>query len=120
MLLRSLTGLTAALFLSGCDFPGSPVAIRLEEAKSSAASDIVFLEMISAREIRIGEKVTTPDALLTDLKTYLGEREPEDVRILVQPDPSVAYEDVVVVFNTLQDAGYTRIGLIKPESSTEQ
>lgn len=120
MRLRSLMVIAAALVLSGCDVPGSPTTVRLEEANSSVASDIVFLEMISAREIKLGEKITTPEKLLGNLKAELGDRKPEDVRILIKPNPGVSYEGFVVVLKILQDAGYTRIGIINSELTSEQ
>lgn len=69
--------------------------------------------MVSAHEIRIGEKVATPETLPSELKASLGDRKPGDVRVLIRSNPAIPYEDFMAVLNIVYDAGITRVGIIK-------
>ncbi|MBP2157607.1 MULTISPECIES: biopolymer transporter ExbD [Asticcacaulis] len=116
MLLRSLTVIAAALLLSGCNSLAIPADKQLEGTQG----DTRLVEMLPDGRMRIGDRLTTPEALVADLRSAMGERKPEDMRILIQSSSDVPYDRFQTVLKILQDAGFTRVGLVTAGLISEQ
>ena len=72
---------------------------------------------VHAAGVSIVDKPTSLQYLAADLATKLGKPNPTEEQIMLRADPDVRYEQFMTVLNTLQDAGYYKLGLISEDLS---
>ena len=74
--------------------------------------DPVFINVEQDRKLYIGARETSIDTLAYDIGAALGGPNPTDEQVMIRANRYVPYKDFMEVLNTLQTAGYLKIGLI--------
>ena len=76
--------------------------------------DPVFINVEQDKKIYIGAKETSMDTLIYDITAALSvdSANPRDEQVMIRANRYVPYKDFMEVLNTLQTAGYLKIGLI--------
>jgi biopolymer transport protein ExbD len=72
----------------------------------------VYISIQQAGSIYIGDTRTELSDLGGDLRTRIGQRNPEKERIFIRADKNVLYGDFMGVMNQLQDNGFYSVALI--------
>src|SRR5690606_14769113 len=100
------------------------VSIRLDfppatppENPTEIPKEPTFISIQKTGSVFIGEKQTTPETLVADLRTIIGGSAPEEERIFIRADADVLYGSFMEVMNTLQDNGFFKIGLLGEDIS---
>lgn len=79
------------------------------------ASEPIYIS-VQESGLYIGDQPTTPDTLVTDLKTRIGPgTAPGDSRIFVRADADVPYEDFMAVMGALKSNKFEKVGLISED-----
>jgi TonB system transport protein ExbD (group 1) len=73
----------------------------------------VYVTLSQDLTVSIGETVTTPDTIGTDL--FNATRGDTNARIFVRGDKRVAYGDLMNVLDVLRTAGFRRVALVSVE-----
>ena len=76
--------------------------------------DPVFINVEQDKKIYIGARETSMDQLINDITAALSvdSANPRDEQVMIRANRYVPYKDFMEVLNTLQTAGYLKIGLI--------
>jgi biopolymer transport protein ExbD len=76
--------------------------------------DPVFINVEQDHKLYIGAKETSLDTLIYDITAALSvdSTNPRDEQVMIRANRYVPYKDFMEVLNTLQTAGYLKIGLI--------
>jgi len=78
----------------------------------------VFITVQKGEKLNIAGTPTTPTTLVADLEKAMAESNPESAknftneRVMIRADRDVRYAEFMDVLNTLQGAGFIKIGLI--------
>ncbi len=101
--------------------PTATVSIKLDLPPAKAPptaekkKDPIFISVMGPEDIYVGpNKVTLtqlPDAVLAALQSPT----PYEERVLIRGDKDIEYGDFVAVLNTLQQNGFTKVGLINED-----
>jgi biopolymer transport protein ExbD len=101
--------------------PTATVSIKLDlpPAKAPPTNEVkkdpIFISVMGKEDIYVGpNKVTLeqlPDAVLSALQSST----PYEERVLIRGDKDIQYADFVSVLNTLQQNGFTKVGLINED-----
>jgi len=76
--------------------------------------DPVFINVEQDHKLYIGARETSLDTLIFDITAALSadSANPRDEQVMIRANRYVPYKDFMEVLNTLQTAGYLKIGLI--------
>ncbi len=77
--------------------------------------DPVFITIQDSGSIFVVDDQTTLDTLISDLTAAVGGVNPSDERVFVRAQPDVQYQQFMEVMNTLQGAGWYKVGLLNED-----
>ncbi len=97
--------------------PTATVSIKLDVPPATPSQNHdtkkpVFISVMGPEDIYIGANKTSLATLPQDVAAALQSPDPTNERILIRGDKDIQYDDFVKVLNTLQQNGYTKVGLI--------
>lgn len=72
----------------------------------------VYISVKEDGRVYIGDGLTQPGQIGTDLNRLIGRRSPADERIFIRGDKGVRYGTFMEVMNELQDSGYYSVALV--------
>ena len=103
--------------------PLATVAIKIDLPPATPPHDVhpkkpTFISLRENGMILIVDKLTTLDALPTDLAAKLDVPDPKNQTILIRADRLVRYRDFMSVVNVLQATGYYKVALINEDLSS--
>jgi biopolymer transport protein ExbD len=103
------------IFMVAAPLASVNVKIELPPAQAKAAKappKLVYLSIKKDGGIYVGDKVTDLDSLGDDLRTAVGGKDPQSMRIFIRGDKDMEYQDFMGVVDKLQDNGFFSVALM--------
>ena len=102
--------------LSTVDLPVDlPTSTATPQKKPDKPKEPVYISIQDSGSIFIAEQQTTIETLAADVCVKVGN--PTEEVVMIRADGDVRYEQFMNILNTLQDAGYYKVGLISEDLS---
>ena len=77
--------------------------------------DPVFITIQDSGSIFVVDQQSTIETLIGDLTAAVGGAAPAEERVFVRAQPDVQYQQFMEVMNTLQGAGWYKVGLLNED-----
>lgn len=78
----------------------------------------IYISIQESGDVFIGDYPTSLASMGADMKTQIGERDPENERIFIRCDRKTRYADFMQVMNALQDNGFYSVALVGEDGNT--
>jgi TonB system transport protein ExbD (group 1) len=108
------------IFMVAAPLATVSVAVDLPPAIAPATPNPpkpIYISIQSSGALFIGDFPTSLGNMGSDLRTQIGNRNPEKERIFIRADKQVIYGDFMGVMNTLQDNGFYSVALIGTDTN---
>ncbi|WP_140985556.1 ExbD/TolR family protein [Asticcacaulis tiandongensis] len=78
----------------------------------------IYISIQESGDVFIGDYPTSLASMGADMRTQIGERDPENERIFIRCDRKTRYADFMQVMNALQDNGFYSVALVGEDGNT--
>ncbi len=102
--------------------PLATVSVEVKLPKATAKPALsppkpVYISLKKDTSLFIGNNATDLDTLGDDLKTQIGQRDPDQERIYIRCDKQTRYAEFMKVMNKLQDNGFYSVALVGEDNN---